>query len=98
MIPNVTKTVWFPIDYFRAIWHHVTMETRICSDMKHFLAATGISARRLAIEAGVNPVDITRVVSGARKDMTSAKADAIRAAMARLSQPDAPTDLPVDEG
>lgn len=63
--------------------------------MKKFLAETGMSATQLAHEAGLTPSLVTRIISGARSDMTSTNADAVRDAMARLlaernaGQPDA---------
>lgn len=71
------------------------MEARIVSELRFFLMEHKISARRLALEAGVTPVTVTRVLSRERKDMVSAKADALRAAMARLSPtatPSTPTE------
>ena len=52
---------------------------------REFLALTGLSARKLALEAGINPVILTRVLSGTRRDMRSENADRLRAAMERLS-------------
>lgn len=76
------------------------MEARIVSELRSFLMEHKISARRLALEAGVTPVTVTRVLSRERKDMVSAKADALRDAMSRLcsmkggrenADPDLPT-------
>lgn len=61
------------------------MKTLIAHEAGEFLKATGLSARKLALTAGINPVTLTRVLSGARKDMSSSNADAIRSAMARLT-------------
>lgn len=61
------------------------MKTNIAIEAEDFLASTGFSARKLAMEAGVNPVILTRVLSGTRKDMKSENADRLRAAMKRLS-------------
>lgn len=61
------------------------MKTNIAIEAEDFLASTGFSARKLAMEAGVNPVTLTRVLSGTRKDMRSESADRLRAAMKRLS-------------
>ena len=57
----------------------ITIETR------EFLALSGLSARKLALEAGINPVILTRVLSGTRRDMRSENADRLRAAVKRLS-------------
>ena len=60
------------------------METNICREMREFLSEQKISARKLGIEAKVNPVIITRILAGVRRDMNSGNADAIRDAMQRL--------------
>lgn len=57
-----------------------------------FLMEHKISARRLALEAGVTPVTVTRVLSRERKDMVSAKADALRDAMSRIAAPNTPSE------
>lgn len=49
-----------------------------------FLNETNFSARRLAMLAGVSPVDICRVRRGTRRDMGSRRADALREAMWEL--------------
>lgn len=61
------------------------MKTSIALEASKFLALSGLSARKLALEAGINPVILTRVLSGARRDMRSENADRLRAAMKRLS-------------
>lgn len=61
------------------------MNAKITSEVRFFLERHKLSARKLAIEAGVTPVIVTRVLSGERQDMLSSNADALRAAMARLS-------------
>lgn len=57
----------------------------IQTEIKSFLDATGYSARRLALEAGVAAPVISRVVSGARKGMHIETADKVRDAIIRLS-------------
>ncbi len=59
--------------------------TPIAIEAREFLALSGLSARKLALEAGINPVILTRVLSGSRRDMRSENADRLRAAMKRLS-------------
>jgi hypothetical protein len=54
--------------------------------MRAFLSEHKMPARRLGLEAGVDPVIITRILAGVRKDMTSSNADAIREAMKRMSK------------
>ncbi len=61
------------------------MKTNIAVEAENFLNSTGFSARKLAMEAGVNPVILTRVLSGTRRDMMSENADRLRAAMKRLA-------------
>ena len=71
------------------------MNAKITSEVRFFLERRKLSARKLAIEAGVTPVIVTRVLSGERQDMLSSNADALRAAMARLSltaTPSTPTE------
>lgn len=62
------------------------MKPKIISEARHFLETTGMSARKLALEAGIEPNTLTRVLAGARLDMTSLKADKVRDAMRRLAQ------------
>ena len=62
------------------------METRICTDMKKFFAEHQVSARKLAMAAGINPATITTVLTGKRQDMTAEKADKVRAAMERIAE------------
>lgn len=62
------------------------MKTNIAVEAENFLNSTGFSARKLAREAGVNPVILTRVLSGTRRDMMSENADRLRSAMKRLSR------------
>ena len=58
--------------------------TPISIEAREFLALSGLSARKLALEAGINPVILTRVLSGTRHNMRSENADRLRAAMKRL--------------
>lgn len=67
------------------IRYTLDMNVKITSEIRLFLEQHGFSARKLAIEAGVTPVIVTRVLSGERQDMLSANADALRDAMRRLS-------------
>lgn len=60
--------------------------TPIRIEVMQFLQSTGISARRLAREAGVNASSVLHLSCGGRKDVASSTADKLRAAMARLSQ------------
>lgn len=69
-------------DTMRYILH---MNVKITYEIRSFLDQHKVSARRLALEAGVTPVIVTRVLSGERKDMLSSNADALREAMSRLS-------------
>ena len=57
---------------------------QIFYELKEFFDSHQVSAKQLAQESGVGAINISRVLSGARKDMSSAKADALRAAMQRL--------------
>ncbi len=71
------------------------MNAKIISEIRLFLERYRLSARKLAIEAGVTPVIVTRVLSGERQDMLSSNADALRDAMTRLSlttSPRTPTE------
>lgn len=63
------------------------MKPLIYHEIKDFLSKTGMPASRLARAAGISPVTITRLMSGERKDMVSASADALRDAMRRLTIP-----------
>ncbi len=57
----------------------------IVKEVVAFLRAHNMPAVRLANAAGVTPVTLCRVLSGARNDIASMKADALREAMKRLS-------------
>lgn len=59
-------------------------DTPIALEVRAFLARTGLSQARLAAEAGVNPVYVSRIVTGGTRDVWSRTADALRAAMKRL--------------
>lgn len=62
------------------------METSpIREEILEFLNSTGMSARRLAREAGVNASSVLHIACGGRKDMRSSTADKIRTAMHRLA-------------
>ena len=63
---------------------------QIFYELKEFFGSHQVSAKRLAQESGVGAINISRVLSGARKDMSSAKADALRAAMQRLDANETP--------
>ena len=56
----------------------------IVNEVVRFLKAHNMAAARLAHEAGLVPVTLTRVLKGTRVDISSAKADALREAMRRL--------------
>ncbi len=71
------------------------MKPQIYFEVREFLELHKMSAARLARQAGILPVTLTRVLSGERKDMVSASADALRAAMTRLTA--TPTTPPEPE-
>ena len=56
----------------------------LSEQIRIFLEESGTSAAALAKVSGVCAVHISRVKNGRRKDMGSARADALRAAMRRL--------------
>lgn len=62
----------------------------IVNEVVAFLKANHLAAAKLAKEAGIVPVTLTRVIKGTRQDISSAKADALREAMRRLSAKEAP--------
>ena len=68
------------------------MKTQIVSELTEFIRSTGCSVRRLCLEAGVSPATVSHVLTGRRQDMHSSNADALRAAMRRLSSPNTPTE------
>lgn len=59
-------------------------DTPIALEVRAFLARTGLPQARLAAEAGVNPVYVSRLVTGGTRDVWSRTADALRDAMKRL--------------
>ena len=60
-------------------------EIKIRVELVEFLEKTGMTQAKLADLSGVNAVFISRLISGKQKDIASAKADALRDAMQRLS-------------
>lgn len=75
------------------------MKPQIYFEVREFLELHKMSAARLARQAGILPVTLTRVLSGERKDMVSASADALRAAMTRLTAiPTTPPESERNEG
>lgn len=62
------------------------LDIPIALEVRAFLARTGLSQARLAAEAGVNPVYVSRLVTGSTRDVWSRTADALRAAMRRLEE------------
>jgi hypothetical protein len=81
----ITKVIIF-LTFKKYFCNHNPMESNICKEMRAFLSEHKMPARRLGLEAGVDPVIITRILAGVRKDMTSSNADAIREAMKRMSK------------
>ena len=71
------------------------MKPQIYFEVREFLELHKMPAARLARQAGILPVTLTRVLSGERKDMVSASADALRLAMRRLTA--TPTTPPEPE-
>lgn len=60
------------------------MKAQIVTELDFFLNKYNMSARKLAIAAGLLPNTLTRLLSGKRHDMRSENADRLRAAMRRL--------------
>ena len=60
------------------------MKPQIVTELDFFLNKYNMSARRLALDAGLLPNTLTRLLSGKRHDMRSENADRLRAAMRRL--------------
>lgn len=58
----------------------------IATEVKRFLDQHSLSAAVLARESGVSPVILSRMKKGKQKDVLAATADALRAAMKRLSE------------
>lgn len=61
-----------------------TSAAPIVIEVEEFLAHHPISARGLAREAQIPASTVLHIISGGRKDMHSANADKLRAAMRRL--------------
>lgn len=77
----------------------MSMKPQIYFEVREFLELHKMPAARLARQAGILPVTLTRVLSGERKDMVSASADALRAAMTRLTAtPTTPPEPERNEG
>ena len=55
-----------------------------CEEVNNFLNETGVTKRRLAIEAGVTPSTVYRIADGSIKDPKFSHAVALRAAMKRI--------------
>lgn len=66
-------------------WYDTPMKPQIYFEVREFLELHKMPAARLARQAGILPVTLTRVLSGERKDMVSASADALRDAMRSLT-------------
>lgn len=60
------------------------MKAQIVTELDFFLNKYNMSARKLAIAAGLLPNTLTRLLSGKRHDMRSENADKLRSAMRRL--------------
>ena len=60
-------------------------QTRIVSELIIFFESGNHSAARLSRESGVNTATISRLRTGAQRDVSSEFADALRAAMRRLT-------------
>ena len=57
----------------------------IKQEVMAFLESSGMSVRRLAREAGINPSSLLHLSCGGRNDLRCSTADKVRAAIARLS-------------
>ena len=68
------------------------MKAPIVIEIEDFLCRYEVTQLSLAREAGVSRVLLNRLVKGSRRDTTSSNADALRAAMRRLSSPNTPTE------
>ena len=62
------------------------MKAQIVTELDFFLNKYNMSARKLAIAAGLLPNTLTRLLSGKRHDMRSENADKLRSAMRRLER------------
>ena len=68
------------------------MHAPIYYEVKVFLEAhRDLTAKDLAISAGIHPTILTKVLSERRRDMWSSNADRLRAAMRRLERELTPT-------
>lgn len=75
------------------------MKAQIVTELDFFLNKYNMSARKLAIAAGLLPNTLTRLLSGKRHDMRSENADRLRAAMRRLEcelRPTATDETPTE--
>lgn len=71
------------------------MHAPIYYEAKFFLEAhRDLTAKDLAISAGIHPTILTKVLSERRRDMWSSNADRLRAAMRRLECELRPTAAP----
>ena len=62
------------------------MKAQIVTELDFFLNKYNMSARKLAIAAGLLPNTLTRLLSGKRHDMRSENAAKLRSAMRRLER------------
>ena len=78
------------------------MHAPIYYEVKVFLEAhRDLTAKDLAISAGIHPTILTKVLSERRRDMWSSNADRLRAAMRRLEcelRPTATAETPNEQG
>lgn len=76
------------------------MHAPIYYEVKVFLEAhRDLTAKDLAISAGIHPTILTKVLSERRRDMWSSNADKLRAAMRRLEcelRPTATAETPTE--
>ena len=75
----------FTVDLFDYISNNNYMKTQLALEIVTFLSNTGMSARKLAREAGVTPSSVLHICAGTRFDMRSTNADKVRAAMRKLA-------------
>lgn len=76
------------------------MKAQIVTELDFFLNKYNMSARKLAIAAGLLPNTLTRLLSGKRHDMRSENADRLRAAMRRIEcelRPTATVETPSEQ-
>lgn len=78
------------------------MHAPIYYEVKVFLEAhRDLTAKDLAISAGIHPTILTKVLSERRRDMWSSNADKLRAAIRRLEcelRPTATAETPNEQG